>query len=129
VSAHQELAKVEAETGDYAPNTVTPTEPEAEGADEDAEGTEDGVAVENGTDPVAELAEDTHTPAEQVETERYKEPEPTSETPRAVADPVEPAAELPVVENEVLVPEESANEVLVPENSANERQEDTTPAA
>src|SRR5213593_4457220 len=41
VAAHQELAKVEAETGDYAPGTVTPTSAEPEEADaaesEDAE--------------------------------------------------------------------------------------------
>src|SRR6059036_3451978 len=33
VAAHQELAKVEAETGDYAPGTVTPTSAEPEEAD------------------------------------------------------------------------------------------------
>src|SRR5216117_4005154 len=41
VAAHQELAKVEAETGEYAPGTVTPTSAEPEEADaaesEDAE--------------------------------------------------------------------------------------------
>src|SRR5436305_2855106 len=40
VPAHQELAKIEAETGEYAPGTVTPTQPEpAEAAEEGAEET------------------------------------------------------------------------------------------
>jgi transcription termination/antitermination protein NusA len=46
VPAHQELAKIEAETGEYAPNTITPNMPEPESADEGE--AEEGEAVEGG---------------------------------------------------------------------------------
>jgi N utilization substance protein A len=90
VQAHQDLAKIEAETGDYAPNTVTPNQP---GAEED--GAEESVAAEdNGTDPVAEQSEET--PVEPIETERYEAPELKDEAPPAVADPVDAVAEVMV---------------------------------
>jgi transcription termination/antitermination protein NusA len=63
VPAHQELAKIEAETGEYAPGTVTPNMPEPE------EGAEDEPA--EAAEPVAEQAEET--PAEPAETEAYEE--------------------------------------------------------
>src|SRR5919204_458277 len=58
VAAHQELAKIEAETGEYAPGTVTPTSPEPEeSAEEPAEEPE----------PVAEQGEEA--PVEPAETD------------------------------------------------------------
>src|SRR5215208_4298209 len=64
VPAHQELAKVEAQTGEYAPGTVTPTAPGAE--DSDAAESENGeVAPEQAAaQTVADQAEET--PAEPV---------------------------------------------------------------
>jgi N utilization substance protein A len=63
VPAHQELAKIEAATGEYAPNTVTPNQPDAEAddSDESVEGLEED-AVEpaavdaNGAEPAGEAA-------------------------------------------------------------------------
>jgi N utilization substance protein A len=118
VPAHQELAKVEAETGEYAPNTVTPNQPEAEGDEEGAEdGDEEAVAIaENGADPVAEQAQET--PVEPIETERYEASELKDEAPPAVADPVDAVAEVLVAPGDGAVPENGAA-----------KQEDTTPAA
>ena len=69
--AHQELAKVEAQTGEYAPGTVTPTTPGAE--DSDAAESENGdVAPEQAAaQTVADQAEET--PAEPVATQHYEE--------------------------------------------------------
>jgi N utilization substance protein A len=81
VAAHQELAKVEAETGEYAPGTVTPTSAEPEEA-EAAESEDAGVAPEqpaaaaelpepvSETQAVAEQAAET--PVEPVRTEAYE---------------------------------------------------------
>src|SRR5437870_243503 len=77
VPAHQELAKIEAETGEYAPGTVTPNQPEpAEVADE-------GAAEETEEAPAAEAAVETLTPVPVLE----------DEAPAAVADPVEQAVQ------------------------------------
>src|SRR3982751_712199 len=59
VPAHQELAKVEARTGEYAPGTVTPTAPGAE--ESDAAESENGEVVPEQTaaQTVAEQAEET----------------------------------------------------------------------
>src|SRR5438445_1143717 len=71
VPAHQELARIEAETGEYAPGTVSPDQPEpAEVADE-------GAAEETEEAPVAEAAVETLTPVPVLE----------DEAPEAVADP------------------------------------------
>src|SRR5438445_8630933 len=71
VPAHQELARIEAETGEYAPGTVSPDQPEpAEVADE-------GAAEETEEAPVAEAAVETLTPVPVLE----------DEAPAAVADP------------------------------------------
>src|SRR5213082_2718908 len=74
VPAHQELAKIEAETGGYAPGTVTPTSPEpAEAAEDESaevEPEQETPAVE-AAEPVAEQAEET--PVEPAETEQYEE--------------------------------------------------------
>jgi N utilization substance protein A len=111
VAAHQELAKIEAETGEYAPGTVTPNQPDEEGEEvaegEEVVGDEVVAAEENGTDPVAEQPD---APVEPIETERYEAPELTDEAPPAAADPVDAVAE-----------------VLVP--AAEEPREDTAPAA
>jgi len=71
VPAHQELAKIEAETGEYAPGTVAPNQPEPAAVAE--EGTEEA--------PLAEAAVETLTPVPVLE----------DEAPEAVADPVEQA--------------------------------------
>src|SRR5438128_10897376 len=93
VPAHQELAKIEAETGEYAPGTVTPTQPEpAEAAEEGAEET----PLEEA--PVAEQQQEE--PVEPSEAGRYEEAVPSlapapvleDEAPEAVADPVEQIA-------------------------------------
>jgi hypothetical protein len=82
---------------------VTPSEPEVEGE----EGAEEEVLVsEDGTDPVAEQAEET--PVDPIETERYEAPELKDEAPPAATDPVDAVAEVLLVE---------------------EKQEDTAPAA
>jgi N utilization substance protein A len=109
VAAHQELAKVEAETGEYAPNTVTPNMPAEEGEEgELGEDGEEGVAAtENGAEPVADQAAEA--PVEPIETGRYEAPELKDEAPPAAADPADAVAE-----------------VLVP---SDEPREDTTPAA
>ncbi|MFL5936631.1 MAG: transcription termination/antitermination protein NusA, partial [Gaiellaceae bacterium] len=71
VPAHQELAKVEAQTGEYAPGTVTPTAPGAEDSDaaesEDGEVTPEQAAAQTVADQAAE------TPAEPVATQQYEE--------------------------------------------------------
>jgi len=78
VPAHQELAKIEAETGEYAPGTVTPNQPEpAEAAEE---GAEEAPLEET---RVAEPPEETLTPVPVFE----------DEAPEAVADPVEQAVQ------------------------------------
>jgi N utilization substance protein A len=101
VPAHQELARIEAETGEYAPGTVTPNQPEpAEAAEEGAEQAplrEAPVAEQQDGQPVE--------PAEKL----IPTPVLEDEAPEAVADPAEQAAD----------------EVLVPE----EQPEDTAPAA
>jgi N utilization substance protein A len=80
VPAHQELAKIEADTGEYAPNTVTPNQP-----DEEGEESEEGVAAEVDG-------------AEHIETERYEAAELKDEAPPASADPVDAVAEVLVAE-------------------------------
>jgi len=76
VPAHQELAKIEAETGEYAPGTVTPTMPEPAEAAEDESGetkpAADGPAAEG--EPVAEQSEEN--PAEPAAAEQYAAAEP-----------------------------------------------------
>src|SRR5213592_2070019 len=71
VPAHQELAKVEAQTGEYAPGTVTPTAPGAEESDaaesENGEVTPEQAAAQT----VADQAAETH--AEPVATQQYEE--------------------------------------------------------
>src|SRR3954451_12669920 len=71
VPAHQELAKVEAQTGEYAPGTVTPTAPGAEESDaaesENGEVTPEQAAAQTVADQAAE------TPAEPVATQQYEE--------------------------------------------------------
>src|SRR5436190_2436859 len=78
VAAHQELAKVEAETGDYAPGTVTPTSAEPEEAD--AAESEDGevvpeqpAAVTEAPEPVPVAEQAEETPVGPVETRPYEE--------------------------------------------------------
>src|SRR2546422_8263194 len=61
VPAHQELAKIEAETGEYAPGTVTPNQPEPA-----EEGAEEAPSEEA---PVAEQQDEQ--PVEPAETEKY----------------------------------------------------------
>jgi N utilization substance protein A len=76
VPAHQELAKIEAKTGDYAPGTVTPTSAAPEDVEpEDAEAVleQTGAAAEE-FEPLAErAAEATVTPAEQAPLEHEEE--------------------------------------------------------
>src|SRR6266487_1285209 len=71
VSAHQELAKIEAQTGEYAPGTVTPTSAEPEDAEADES---DQTEVEPGQQEAA-----TETPEPAGESEAVLEP--TTELP------------------------------------------------
>jgi N utilization substance protein A len=82
VPAHQELAKIEAQTGEYAPGTVTPTSAEPE----DAEADESDQTDEAGTETL-----------EPVTTESEAVPAQTTELPVAenANGPVEPAANEP----------------------------------
>jgi N utilization substance protein A len=80
VPAHQELAKIEAQTGEYAPGTVTPTSAEPEDAEADES---DQTELEPAQD---DAAAETPEPA--------AEPEQTTELPVAenANGPVEPVA-------------------------------------
>ncbi len=84
VPAHQELAKIEAQTGEYAPGTVTPNSAEPEDAEADES---DQSEVEPGQQ---EAAQETPEPAGESEAVL----EPTAELPVAenATGPVEPAA-------------------------------------
>jgi len=93
VPAHQDLAKIEAETGEYAPGTVTPNQPEP------AEAAEEGAAEPSLEEaPVGDQQEEA--PSEPAERQKYEEPLETlvpapvleDEAPEAVADPVEHSA-------------------------------------
>jgi N utilization substance protein A len=116
VPAHQELAKIEAETGEYAPGSISPVTEAAEAAEAESAETDGGepspveepaasdeapaaeeapVAEEPAPEPVAEQSEEE--PVEPQETEIYEEPATAAvfedEAPAAVADPVEAAEE------------------------------------
>jgi N utilization substance protein A len=80
VPAHQELAKIEARTGEYAPGTVTPATAEAEESeDSDAAESENGTQSESSVTPgqpaaqtaVAEQSEES--PVEPAPTQQYEE--------------------------------------------------------
>jgi N utilization substance protein A len=71
VPAHQELAKVEAQTGEYAPGTVTPTAPDPEGADGEGEEAMAEAGAGDGPEQVAEQAEEA--PVEAVEAGAYEQ--------------------------------------------------------
>jgi N utilization substance protein A len=86
VAAHQELAKIEAETGEYAPGTVSPNQPEPGEAAEDEATPTDGIPVPP-EDPVEPLVPP---PAPVIE----------DEAPTPVADPVVHATEAVVPEKE-----------------------------
>jgi N utilization substance protein A len=64
VPAHQELAKIEAQTGEYAPGTVTPTTAAPEESDEE------GDDIVQDTEAVADQADET--PVQPVETAPYR---------------------------------------------------------
>src|SRR5438132_8138364 len=84
VPGHQELAKIEAETGEYAPGTVTPNQPEPEGESAE-EGAEE--ALLDGA-PVAEEGQEQHVPVETL----IPAPILEDEAPLAVVDPAEQTA-------------------------------------
>ncbi len=84
VPGHQELAKIEAETGEYAPGTVTPNQPEPEGESAE-EGAEE--APLDGA-PVAEEEQEQHVPVETL----IPAPILEDEAPLAVVDPAEQTA-------------------------------------
>jgi N utilization substance protein A len=113
VAAHQELAKIEAETGEYAPHTVTPTSAEPE--DEEAAEVED-----------AELE-----PARQ--TAANEAPEPVGEAEAAAA----PASDRPAAQqhetaapaSDLPVAEQDENEPSEPVETAAYESEGTAPAA
>jgi N utilization substance protein A len=109
VPAHQELAKIEAETGEYAPGTISPVPETAEAAEDGSGETEGGEpsAVEEAAEPVAEQAQEEPVAPQPTETYEEAEPEPvaavSAETltaepsiedtaPEAVADPAERTA-------------------------------------
>jgi N utilization substance protein A len=116
VPAHQELAKIEAETGEYAPGSISPVTEAAEAAEAESAVTDGGepsaveeaassdgvpvaeeapVADESAPEPVAEQAAEE--PVEPQETEIYETPATAAviedEAPAAVADPVEATEE------------------------------------
>jgi N utilization substance protein A len=108
VPAHQELAKIEAETGEYAPGSISPAAEAAEAAEAESAETDGGEpsAVEaadatpadempSADEPVAEQAGEE--PVEPQETEVYETPATAavlgSEAPEAVADTAEVAEE------------------------------------
>ncbi len=104
VPAHQDLAKIEAETGEYAPGTVTPNQPApAEAAEEGAE----------------------ETPLEEVPVAHQQEEAPSEPAETEYEEPLETLVSAPVLEDEA--PEAVADSV---EHSAGEAQlEETPPAA
>jgi len=116
VPAHQELAKIEAETGEYAPGSISPVTEAAEAAEAEPAETNGGepsaveeippsdgvplaeeasVAEEPAPEPVAEQAAEE--PVEPQETQIYETPAAAvvveDEAAAAVADPVEAAEE------------------------------------
>jgi N utilization substance protein A len=98
VPAHQELAKIEAETGEYAPGSISPHSEAAEAA-EDATAETDGgeaSAVEEAPSPEPVAEQQAEEPVEPQPTEHYEttvaEPVLEDEAPEPVADPVEVAA-------------------------------------
>jgi transcription termination/antitermination protein NusA len=91
VPAHQELAKIEAETGTYAEGSVQPVPPGAE--DEAAEGEGEGEAAEP-DEQVAEMAPATAESSPPAEPPTEPEPMPTPQEPEPeTGPPVEPTAE------------------------------------
>jgi transcription termination/antitermination protein NusA len=128
VAAHRELARVEAETGEYAPGTVTPASETAEAAEEESGETEGGEpsAVEaapveqtgDGAEPQPVAEQASEEPVEPQPTERYEQP-----TPAPAAAPVETIAAAPPLEDEA--PEAVADVTERTPATA----EDETPAA
>ncbi len=100
VPAHQELAKIEAETGEYAEGTVTPQPPQAEEAGEEApEGAEDAMeAAEDAPAPRGEIdpPEEPSTPMPPSEPGPEPEPQPPMVEPSEEPDIVEPPPSSPV---------------------------------
>jgi N utilization substance protein A len=103
VPAHQELAKIEAETGEYAPGSISPATEAANAAAAESAETDGGEpspvgdAGEQGigqVDPAAEQSEDE--PVEPQPAEPYETEVPTpvleDEAPEAVIDPAEVGA-------------------------------------
>jgi transcription termination/antitermination protein NusA len=135
VAAHRELARVEAETGEYAPGTVTPASETAEAAEEESGDTEGGEpsaveeAVPTTEEPTGEGAEPEREPVAEQPSEEPIEPQPTEPyerpvgVPAAVAAPAETIVAAPPLEDEA--PEavvDVAERTSVPA-------EDETPAA
>jgi N utilization substance protein A len=118
VAAHQELAKVEADTGEYAPGTITPTSAEPE----DAEAAESEAAEAEPGQPAVEVET-----VETVETTGESQvPEPVAEqAAEAPEEPQPPAADEPPTAEPVL---EGDAPVAVAEPSEQAAQEDEAPA-
>jgi transcription termination/antitermination protein NusA len=98
VPAHQELAKIEAETGEYAPGSISPHSEAAEAAEDETAATDGGEpsAVEEAPSPEPVAEQQAEEPVEPQPTEHYEttvaEPVLEDEAPEPVADPVEVAA-------------------------------------
>jgi transcription termination/antitermination protein NusA len=103
VPAHQELARIEAETGEYAPGSISPITEAAENAEVESAETDGGEpsAVEEAGEPVIAQAEPVaeqseEAPVEPQPTEPYVTEVPTpvleDEAPEAVVDPAEVGA-------------------------------------
>ena len=92
VPAHQELAKVEAETGAFADGSIQPVPPSAEGEGEAVEG-EGDVAEPGQEEQVAEAS-----PPEEPVTEPSPEEPEVREPEPETGPPVEPVAETQVEE-------------------------------
>jgi transcription termination/antitermination protein NusA len=85
VSAHRELAKIEADTGEFAPGTVTPASETAEAA-EDGSGETDGGEPSAVDETVAVADQPAEEPLEPQDTQPYERP---AGAPAAVAVPAE----------------------------------------
>jgi transcription termination/antitermination protein NusA len=119
VPAHQELAKIEAETGTYAEGTVQPQpeETEAVAAEGEEAPDEEQVAEAGIVGPSGEMSPPDEPVTEPDPTPAPEEPEPET------GPPVEPTAEAPQAEEQGTVPSGDSP------SSPGEREEEAQPAS
>jgi N utilization substance protein A len=100
VSAHRELARIEADTGEFAPGTVTPASETAEAA-EDGAGETDGGEPSAGDETVPVADQPAEEPLEPQDTQPYERP---AGAPAAVAVPAETIVAEAALEDEAPEP-------------------------